>query len=137
MLDSEKTIDQAPVELKEVSIHGDRIENVRTQSFVHNVHAIEGTNILVHDETEEEVNARKFGDADEVTFKTWVVVTVLALSYGISFWPIPNMSYIQGQLAASLGDAGNAVWFTESITLSLAVSFLICGANSDLFGRRW
>ena len=105
--------------------------------YLHHVHKIEGTNIVVHEETEEEANARKFGDADKVTAKTWIVVTVLALSYAISFWPVPNLSYFQSVLAPALGNAENAVWFIEVVEVVNSVSFLVCGANSDLFGRRW
>ena len=127
MFDSKEPVNKTPMEL----------EKVESQAYVHHVHKIEGTDILVHEETEEEINARKFGDADKVTVKTWIVVAVLALSYAISFWPVPNLSYFEGVLAPALGDAGNAVWFIEVIEVVNSVSFLICGANSDLFGRRW
>lgn len=43
---------------------------------LHDVHKIEGTNIVVHKETEEEIQARRFGNADQVTWKTWSVVVV-------------------------------------------------------------
>lgn len=115
----------------------DHLEKVESRAYVHHVHKIEGTDIIVHEETEEEINARKNGNADKVTARTWIVVTVLALSYAVSFWPVPNISYFQAVLAPALGDAGNAVWFVEVLELTNAVSFLICGANSDLFGRRW
>lgn len=62
---------------------------------------------------------------------------VLALSYAVSFWPVPNTSYMEATLAPALGNAGNAVWFVEVVEVVSAVSFMICGANSDLFGRRW
>jgi len=29
------------------------------------------------------------------------------------------------------------VWFTSLYTICVAITFMICGANSDLFGRRW
>jgi len=29
------------------------------------------------------------------------------------------------------------VWFTSLYTMCNAIAFMICGANSDLFGRRW
>lgn len=122
---------------KEAAIDASQIEKVQSHAYVHHVHKIEGTNILVHEETEEEANARKYGDADKVTAKTWVVVTVLALSYAVSFWPVPNLSYFEGVLAPALGNAANATWFIEVIEMVNSVSFLICGANSDLFGRRW
>ncbi|KAF7556790.1 hypothetical protein G7Z17_g1149 [Cylindrodendrum hubeiense] len=59
----------------------------------------------------------------DVTFKTWIVASILALSYGVSFWIVPSLSSCQAGVAAQLGDATKAAW--------------ICGANSDLFGRRW
>ena len=127
MLDSKEPIDESPTQL----------EKIESQAYVHHQQRIEGTDILIHEETEEEINARKFGDADKVTVKTWIVVCVLALSYAISFWPVPNLSYFEGVLAPALGNAANEVWFIEVIELVNAVSFLICGANSDLFGRRW
>jgi DNA-binding cell septation regulator SpoVG len=37
---------------------------------LHDVHRIEGTAIIVHKETEEEVHARRYGNADQVTWKT-------------------------------------------------------------------
>ena len=121
---------QEPLKLEKLDLQ-------ESHAYMHDVHKIEGTDILVHEETEEEINARKYGDADHVTAKTWTVVTVLALSYAVSFWPVPNLSYFEGVLAPALGNASNAVWFIEVIEVVNAVSFLICGANSDLFGRRW
>ncbi len=83
----------------------EKLELQESHAYVHDVHKIEGTDILVHEETEEEANARKYGDADKVTAKTWIVVTVLALSYAVSFWPVPNLSYFEGVLAPALGNA--------------------------------
>ncbi|KAF2704725.1 hypothetical protein K504DRAFT_472070 [Pleomassaria siparia CBS 279.74] len=60
----------------------------------------------------------------EVTFKTWVVVTILASAYGISFWIVPAIAVI-------------ATPSTSLYTICNAIAFMICGANSDLFGRRW
>lgn len=51
-------------------------EVLESGAVIHNVHKIEGTSIIVHEETEEEIEARKHGDADKVTLKTWLVVVV-------------------------------------------------------------
>ncbi|KAI1617384.1 fungal trichothecene efflux pump [Exophiala viscosa] len=74
---------------------------------------------------------------DVVTVKAWVVVFVLSASYGISFWVIPSISTASATIATQLGNPADAVWFTSVYTLALTVAFLLCGANSDLFGRRW
>ncbi|KAK7427167.1 hypothetical protein QQZ08_006280 [Neonectria magnoliae] len=84
--------------------------------------AHETTSHVVHDEK----TAAWFPQDDtryDVTFKTWIVASILALSYGVSFWIVPSLSSCQAGVAAELGDATQAAW--------------ICGANSDLFGRRW
>ncbi|KAK5000119.1 hypothetical protein LTR66_000981 [Elasticomyces elasticus] len=72
-----------------------------------------------------------------VTMKTWAVVVVLALSYGVSFWPVPFISTIQTQIATQLGTPADGIWFTSVYTMGGTIAFMICGANSDLFGRRW
>jgi MFS family permease len=43
---------------------------------------------------------------------------------------------MQGPLAVKLGDPLAVYWFIPTYTISIAVGFLIAGANSDLFGRR-
>ncbi|KAK0776093.1 hypothetical protein LTR33_013527, partial [Friedmanniomyces endolithicus] len=49
-----------------------------------------------------------------VTMKTWAVVVVLAASYGISFWPVPFFSTIQGGMATSFGsEAAQGTWLTS------------------------
>ncbi|KAK3683274.1 hypothetical protein LTR37_020387 [Vermiconidia calcicola] len=73
-----------------------------------------------------------------VTAKTWAVVVVLAMSYGISFWPVPFFSTIQSTMAASFGaNPAYGTWITSVYTAGGTISFMICGANSDLFGRRY
>ncbi|KAI1620443.1 fungal trichothecene efflux pump [Exophiala viscosa] len=72
-----------------------------------------------------------------VTAKTWAVVATLAFSYGISFWPVPFFSTIETQIATQFGSPGGGTWITSVYTLAGAISFMICGANSDLFGRRY
>ncbi|KAM5366556.1 hypothetical protein ACJZ2D_010453 [Fusarium nematophilum] len=73
----------------------------------------------------------------EVTFKTWIVASILSLSYGISFWIVPSLSACQAGVAAQLGDASQAAWYIPIYTMTVTMAFMICGANSDLFGRRW
>ena len=72
-----------------------------------------------------------------VTFKTWIVVTILASAYGFSFWIVPAIAPIGTQVATQLGNPNAAGWFTSLYTICNAIAFMICGANSDLFGRRW
>ncbi|RFU26282.1 hypothetical protein B7463_g10045, partial [Scytalidium lignicola] len=72
-----------------------------------------------------------------VSTKTWVVVLILSLGYGTSFWPIPVMAAVGSNIAAEFGNAGDAAWFIPAWTLSITVCFMICGANTDLLGRRW
>ncbi|KAH7072381.1 fungal trichothecene efflux pump-domain-containing protein [Paraphoma chrysanthemicola] len=72
---------------------------------------------------------------DAVTLKTWAVVVVLAASYGISFWPVPFFSTIQSQMAVSFGaSAAQGTWFTSVYSIAGTIAFMLCGANSDLFG---
>ncbi|KAK5699939.1 hypothetical protein LTR97_006073 [Elasticomyces elasticus] len=72
-----------------------------------------------------------------VTWKTWFVVSILALSYGISFWIVPSAAAAQTVIATQLGDATKASFYIAVYTMTVTIAFLICGANSDLFGRRW
>ncbi|KAI1864224.1 hypothetical protein JX265_008595 [Neoarthrinium moseri] len=73
----------------------------------------------------------------DVTFKTWIVVCILSLSYGISFWIIPALSACQTQVATRLGNVTDQAFFLPIYTLTITIAFMVCGANSDLFGRRW
>ncbi|ETS79900.1 hypothetical protein PFICI_07429 [Pestalotiopsis fici W106-1] len=72
-----------------------------------------------------------------VTFKTWIVVAILSFSYGISFWIIPTLSACVAQVATQLGDVSAQAFFLPIYTLTITIAFMVCGANSDLFGRRW
>ncbi|KAF2744998.1 MFS general substrate transporter [Sporormia fimetaria CBS 119925] len=72
-----------------------------------------------------------------VTFKTWCVVAILALSYGISFWIVPAISACQTVTATQLGDPSAAAFYVAIYTMTVTIAFMVCGANSDLFGRRW
>ena len=85
---------------------------------------------------------------------------VLAASYGISFWPVPFFSQIQSQMSASFGsNPAEGTWYIHLHPLNLlsevivtdrfvsritsvytaggTIAFMVCGANSDLFGRRY
>lgn len=62
---------------------------------------------------------------------------VLALSYGLSNWQVPTIAAIIPEVAGQMGDAAQATWYISSYIMAAAIAFLICGANSDLFGRRW
>ncbi|OAG36682.1 hypothetical protein AYO21_09066 [Fonsecaea monophora] len=83
------------------------------------------------------VSNREDETADKVTFKTWLVVFALSMSYGISFWPVPIMGTIQAQLAVILNDPPQSAWLGSVYNIATCISFMLCGANSDLFGRRW
>lgn len=89
-----------------------------------------------------------------VTLKTWLVVTVscsqhckssrclfyqqiLSLSYGISFWIVPSLSACGAVVATQLGNPTAASWYISIYTITVTIAFMVCGANSDLFGRRW
>jgi MFS family permease len=61
----------------------------------------------------------------------------MASSYGVSFFIVPAIAVISTAVATQLGDPTAGVWFTSLYTICNAIAFMICGANSDLFGRRW
>lgn len=62
---------------------------------------------------------------------------ILSLSYGISFWIVPSLSACGAVVATSLGDPTRAAWYVSLYTITVTIAFMVCGANSDLFGRRW
>ncbi|KAI7159816.1 hypothetical protein KC324_g13526, partial [Hortaea werneckii] len=72
-----------------------------------------------------------------VTAKTWIVCVILSLGYGLSFWAVPVMSAIGASIAADLGSPSASTWFVSSWTISITVSFLWFGPNTDILGRRW
>jgi MFS family permease len=47
------------------------------------------------------------------------------------------MAIIGPQITTKLGDPSANIWTTSLYTMCNAIAFMICGANSDLFGRRW
>ncbi|KAJ2906622.1 putative trichothecene efflux pump protein [Zalerion maritima] len=92
-------------------------------------------------DTEKQAAANSYLPKDEseyeVTFKTWIVVSILALSYGISFWIVPSLSACMTVVATQLGDASASAFYISIYTMTVTIAFMVCGANSDLFGRRW
>jgi MFS family permease len=40
-------------------------------------------------------------------------------------------------VAIQLGDPTKAAWYVSLYTITVTIAFMVCGANSDLFGRRW
>jgi hypothetical protein len=52
-----------------------------------------------------------------VTFKTWIVVAILASAYGVSFWIVPAISPAATQVATKLGNPAAAGWFTSLYTI--------------------
>ena len=76
-------------------------------------------------------------DATTITSKTWFVIFVLSSTFGLSFWPVPTTSAMMSRLAVQFGDPTSSAWYIPAYTTANAIGFLIAGANSDLFGRRW
>jgi MFS family permease len=70
-------------------------------------------------------------------FSTSVYVLTAANQSQVSFWIVPGIAIISTQVATQLGDPTAGAWFTSLYTICNAIAFMICGANSDLFGRRW
>jgi len=57
--------------------------------------------------------------------------------FGFSFWIIPIAANIGPQLAIEMGDFSNYTWFITTYTMCNAVTSMVFGSYSDLFGRRW
>ncbi|KAF4539028.1 Transmembrane efflux protein [Lasiodiplodia theobromae] len=72
-----------------------------------------------------------------VTFKTWIVVCFLSFGYGLCFWPVPTVAAVGTLVSADFGQPNAYVWFVPAWTISVTVSFMIGGANTDILGRRW
>ncbi|OAG43819.1 hypothetical protein AYO21_02046 [Fonsecaea monophora] len=77
------------------------------------------------------------GGQATVTLKTWIAIWILSASFGISFWPVPTTGAMGQALATKFGDVQSAPWIVPAYTVSIAISQMLCGGNSDLFGRRW
>lgn len=93
--------------------------------------------VVDHAEQPNVVSYTTEDDPGVVTTKTWVVVCILSIGYGLSFWPIPLFAAIQGQVAAEFGTPTEYIWWIPAWSLAITVSFLIFGPNTDLLGRRW
>ncbi len=50
---------------------------------------------------------------------------------------VTSLGAIQTYIATQLGNTANAAWWTTVYTMCTAISFMLFGGNSDLFGRRW
>ena len=61
----------------------------------------------------------------KVSPKTWLVVGILSMGYGLSFIPVPAMSAVGPQIAAEFGDASKNLWFVSSWIVSITISFAI------------
>ncbi|OJD29224.1 mfs general substrate transporter [Diplodia corticola] len=72
-----------------------------------------------------------------VTLKTWIVVCFLSFGYGLCFWPVPTAAAVGTLVSADFGQPNAYVWFVPAWTISVTISFMIGGANTDLLGRRW
>lgn len=44
---------------------------------------------------------------------------------------------MQSVIATQLGDVTMQAWYVPVYTMTVTMAFMVCGANSDLFGRRW
>jgi hypothetical protein len=67
-----------------------------------------------------------------VVRQTWVVIFILSVSFGVSFWPVPTVGAMGTPLAVKLGDATGTNWFTPAYTVAIAVCLLLVGGNSDV-----
>lgn len=65
----------------------------------------------------------------DVTFKTWIVVGILAWSYGISFWIVPSLSACQAVVATQLGDATAQSFYISVYTMTVTIAFMVCGGE--------
>lgn len=82
------------------------------------------------DEKEIEVQQHLENDPEDdeepiVLAKTWVVVFILSMGYGLSFWPIPVFAAIEANLAAEFGAPESYIWWIPSWSLAITTCFLI------------
>ncbi|KAH6672054.1 fungal trichothecene efflux pump [Halenospora varia] len=105
-------------------------------------HASKSDVITEHRENEKDVSSTQSPvesvtpAAEHVTAKTWIVIFILSSTFGLSFWPVPTTAAMTGTLATKFGNPTSAYWMIPAYTTANAIGFLLCGANSDLFGRR-
>ncbi|RFU27599.1 hypothetical protein B7463_g8721, partial [Scytalidium lignicola] len=104
----------------------------KTEDIVPSIHEVEAK-----DSEKQTCSLRLEEPSPVVTPKTWVVILTLSFGYGVCFWPVPVLSAIGNDLAESFGEPSKAAWFVPAWTLADTVCFMICGANTDLLGRRW
>ena len=55
----------------------------------------------------------------------------------MSFWQVPVVGIMGGYLANKFDKPTDANWYESSNILTITVAFMLGGANSDLFGRRY
>ncbi|KAK5686100.1 hypothetical protein LTS10_002214 [Elasticomyces elasticus] len=98
------------------------IDDDKTQIEEHerNVHVDErGNSVNGLDEKATYIPAND--DEYVVTWKTWFVVSILALSYGISFWIVPSAAAAQTVIATQLGDATKASFYIAVYTMTVTI----------------
>ncbi|EXJ92463.1 hypothetical protein A1O3_01014 [Capronia epimyces CBS 606.96] len=74
---------------------------------------------------------------DVVTAKTWLVVMTITSCYGFAYSSMPGLAITQAQIAEEFGVTAESTWMVSVYFITGLVAFMICGPNSDLFGRRW
>jgi MFS family permease len=50
---------------------------------------------------------------------------------------MPGLAITEAQIAQQFGVTGESTWMVSVYFITGLVAFMICGPNSDLFGRRW
>lgn len=66
-----------------------------------------------------------------VTWKTWVVVWILAWSYGLSFWIVPSASAASSVIATDLGDVTKSAWYISTYVLLQVAFYAIANRQKD------
>jgi MFS family permease len=115
-----------------MAVKDDKPQAMQTESNLEN-----GSNRASADEKQPTSYLPQSDQDYDVTWKTWIVVWILAWSYGISFWIVPAVAASQAVIATQLGDVSKQAFYIPVYTMTVTIAFMVCGANSDLFGRRW
>lgn len=63
------------------------------------------------------VDLSAIGEAEHITWKTWVVIFILSSCFGLSFWPVPTTGAMQAGIAGLLGDESgtSSYWFVVCV----------------------
>ncbi|KAK5331688.1 hypothetical protein LTR93_000693 [Exophiala xenobiotica] len=88
-------------------------------------------------ESQDEKISPETSSKDVVTPKTWLVVATITACYGFAYSPMPGLSITESAIAEEFGVTNRATWMISVYFITGLVSFMVCGPNSDLFGRRW